>query len=122
MEKETFSEKGTDISVEQYENLLSIRLTDITKKDFIEGRWFVFAVTPEMTIYITDRNHEFLFEAYGVNLDTTLTDGYVELKANQEVEITLKPSTSQKIPQFRGSGKEFSNFKQAVENKIATLY
>ncbi len=121
MAKETISEKQEEISVEQYENLLTIRLTDITKKDFIEERWFAFSVTPEMTIYITDRDHEFLFGKYGVEPDATLTEGYVKILANGETEINLKIDTYQKTPQFKGSGSEFSNFKHAVENKITNF-
>jgi len=119
IEKESRIETRSEISVEQYESLLTIRLTDITKNDFIEGRWFAFSVTPEMTIYITDRNHEFLFGSYGVDLDTTLTEGYVKIEADGETDISLKPDTYQKISQWQSLGRELSNFKQAVENKIA---
>ncbi len=116
--KEAKFEKTNETSVEQYENLLTVRLTDIGKRDFIEGRWFAFSVTPEMTIYITDRNHEFLFESYGVYPDATLTEGYVKILANNENAINLKVDSYQITPQFRGSAQELSNFKQAVKNTI----
>lgn len=117
LNREKFEEKQ-ETSIKQYEDLLIVRLTDIGKRDFFEGRWFAFSVTPELTIYITDRNHEFLSDSYGVELDKTLTEGYVKILANNETTINFKLDSYQKNPQFRGSEQEFYNFKQAVKNTI----
>jgi len=123
-------------TIQFFEKLLSIDTTDIDLNDFKNKNHFVFAVTPEYKILLSKKSHEHLFEKYGVDLDRTLTEGYLNVYdkmdekdrdylrglfttyENDKVIITFKSSMYQLTPGFKGTPEELSNLKFAIRNKI----
>ena len=84
MEKELeFKEK--EISAEDYESLLNVRLADITSQDLKRDSWFTFSLAENYTLYITDKDHVSLSENHGINLNTTLTEGYFKINLDKKI-------------------------------------
>ena len=82
-------------TVSDFEGFLSVKLADdITKEDInrIGSRsdTFVFVVSPEFKIFISQTSHNRIFNVYGVDSDTTLVEGYIDMRRNQPASITLK--------------------------------
>lgn len=111
-----------EISIEQYEELLDVKLTDVTGNELREpGKFFVFAVTPNFTIFISKTSHYFLAEKHGVDLDSTLTEGNIIIHKDGTSEILLKNDRYQPIPGFRGTSRELHLFKQGVKSKLESF-
>ncbi|MFA6446380.1 MAG: hypothetical protein WCW14_04005, partial [Candidatus Paceibacterota bacterium] len=115
-------EKLTDVemSAENYEDLLIVKFPDLTLNELKDSdKTFLFSVTPEFNIYISNGTHDYMCERYGINPDTTLTEGYLRLlPPDKKNEIIFKTDRYQPVPGFRGSPNELHNLQIAVVNKI----
>jgi len=118
MEKMFYEYKEQKDLLEQYEDILQIIVVEMTEETMKNPGTYVFAVTPEFSIFICNKSHQFLAEKYGVRLDDTLTEGYIRVTEDKNIVITCKEAIYQPRPGFRGSDEEFSVLKTAVKNKI----
>ncbi len=122
----------TTQTVEFFEKVLNINTTDINMDEFKKNKSFVFGVTPEYNILLSNVSHNYLEEKYGLDLDRSLTEGYLivsdkdevsfkkfgGIKINKNTYIMFKADRYQPVPGFKGSPEEFSNLKTAIKNKI----
>lgn len=112
----TVPERPT-MSQEDYEKRLSLVLADISSQDLRTTGQFTFSVTPEPKIFITNKNHAFLADNFGVELDHTWVEGYLKLVAGKAPEIWYK-QPYQPVKSFPGTGDEELNLKNAVSKMI----
>jgi hypothetical protein len=114
--------KKPEITAEQYESLLSLKLVDMTRKDLLNAVEVMaqFIVTPEYEIQITDRGHDHFFYRYGVDPDRTLTEGNI-FKDDGKVKVSFK-SRYQPIPGFQGTENEMKALQVAAKDKIISLF
>jgi hypothetical protein len=100
-----------------YEQLLEIRLVDMDKEKKYNS--LKFAVTGNYVIFVTSRYHEHLMTDYGVDLESTLTEGDIKFTDKGKIEkISFKHPIYQKIPGFTGSPAELTKLQDAVEKLI----
>jgi hypothetical protein len=112
-------EPKQEMSVEQYENLLKVSLTDITLEELKLPHMSVFSVTPEYTIFISRTSHEFLDTNYGADLDETLTEGNIRIHKDGVSEITFKLDTYQQNRPLYWTEEELGKLKKAVMHKLS---
>ncbi len=107
-----------ETTIEQYESLLEVQLTDVTKEELLQpGEGGLFSVTPEFKILVSNQTHLFLAEKHGAHLDKTFTEGYIANK-DGNLEISFKSRIYQPNPGFKGTDEEFENLKVAVTHKL----
>ena len=112
-------ERGEQKSIEENEflNFLEVRVVEAQERHKKDG--WSFAVTENFRVYITSSTHERLSGAYGVDLDRTLTEGYLSFDETGRLkEVRFKPPFYQKQPAFGGDLKRIEQLKSAVRTKI----
>ncbi len=115
------NEPKIEMTPEQYEAFLDIKLTDVSEEDLKKPMNFVFSISPNFTIFISKTSHEFLMSKYGVNLDDTLTEGYMRT-GRGEPEVIFKTDIYQPKSTFNGSKKDLDSLKEGAKRKILSLF
>ena len=109
-----------ELSTKNFLELLEVVKPDLPRDRIMGGKFLTFAVGENYNIFITDKFHADLSEKYGVDLDTTLTEGnFRVIKGN--VDVLFKPAVYQPNPGFHGNGKELESLKDAVRVKLFEL-
>ncbi|MCX6730189.1 MAG: hypothetical protein NT058_01695 [Candidatus Portnoybacteria bacterium] len=122
MSKKESIEKPKTLSVEEWEKLLVVELTDVTKEDFALGpeaqsKFLKFIVLPSMRILIGRWSHSDMTCKEGVDLDETVTEGYIEIRTDNIV-FKFKLPMYQSRPKFEELDNNYLNFKEAVRQKV----
>ena len=112
----------SEMSAEEYEDLLKISLTDVGDDELNHPGTLLFSVTPGLTIFITKKSHGYLSDQYGVDLDKTFTEGYITINKDGISEIIFKTDEYQPARGFHGTNEEFNSLKLAVRRKIEKLF
>ena len=110
--------------IESYEDFLDVKLTDVSLDELKKPErtlCLTFIVTPEFKIYVSKKWHAFIARNYGINLDTTLMEGYFDTEKDGTCKILFKPDSYQKNPTFLGTDAEYVLLKNGVENKLKNL-
>jgi hypothetical protein len=110
--------EAPDKSPENYESLLEVKFANASFEDLKNEGTFTFAVTETFTIFITRGFHASLVDNYGVDLDRTLTEGYITSVPGMPPRVEFKPAIYQPIPGFKGTPQELSLLQAGVRNKI----
>ncbi|MBU1202699.1 hypothetical protein KKH39_01510 [Patescibacteria group bacterium] len=98
-----------------YKALLKLRKVDIDR----EQRTWVFSVTENFTIFITSKFHKGLSDNYGVDPDSTLTEGYIKFDEQGNIEkINFKNPVYQPAPAFKTNNIDLFKLQRAVEEMI----
>jgi hypothetical protein len=127
-EKESI-EKSKTLSVEEWKKLLTrVRLENLTKEDFnlseedlkstIPYRFFTFLVSPSMEIIINKQGHSDTVYKNGLQFGETVTEGNIEVRADNCIVFTFKSVIYQKPPKFEELDNNYLNFKEAVRQKV----
>jgi hypothetical protein len=110
-----------DKSPENYESLLEVTFANASLRDLKNEGTFTFAVTEAFTIFITRGFHASLVDNYGVDLDRTLTEGYITSVPGMPPRVEFKHAIYQSTPGFKGTPQELSLLQAGVKNKINNL-
>ncbi len=102
---------------ELYEDLVRVKVVDFSREKLKEKDIFVFSVTPDFTVYLSDRTHEFLAEKYGVDRDTALTEGYVDTR-EKPPKIQFKFHPFQPYPGFTVTKEDLLLLQEAIQKNI----
>lgn len=97
------------------------KLLAITRVDTIIGKELVlrFSVSENYTIFITSGSHENLLHSYGVDPETTLTEGYIFFDDAHEISrINFKTDNYQTNPAFKETPEKLALLKKAVEELL----
>ncbi len=121
MESNSKPKDTVEMSVENYESLLEIQFANASSRDLKAEGTFTFAVTETYSIFITRGFHASLVDNYGVDLDRTLTEGYITTAVGMPPRIEFKHPIYQPVPGFKGSSQELSLLQSGVRNKIYSL-
>ncbi|MFA5126953.1 MAG: hypothetical protein WC465_03075 [Patescibacteria group bacterium] len=98
-----------------YKALLELRKVDIDKTEYT----WVFSVTENFTIFVTSKIHQHLSDAYGVDPDNTLTEGYIKFDDQGNIKkIDFKNPVYQSVPSFKVNNIDLFKLQRAVEEII----
>jgi hypothetical protein len=127
MRKKESIEKSKILSVEDWERLMSVRLENLTREDFklseedlksvIPYRFFTFIISPSMEIIINKKGHSDTICKNGLEFDETITEGNVEVQA-ENIVFKFKLPMYQSRPRFAELDDNYLNFKEAVRRKV----
>lgn len=93
-----------------YKDFLRIRTVEIDHTHKHDCR---FSVSENFTVFVTSQMHEHLSNAYGVDPDRTLTEGYIIFNDDESIKrIIFKPAIYQPNPAFKGNPEELKNYKK----------
>lgn len=98
-----------------YERLLSVRKVDTDQTRNIPWK---LAVSENFTLYITGQTHAHLYEAYGVDPDMTLQEGYIYFDKQGNVKEVKFKLPYQPVPGFRGSESELLKLREAIRSLV----
>lgn len=123
MRKKESIEKPKTLLVEEWEKLLAVEFTDVTKEDFALGpeaksKFLKFIVLPSMRILIGRWSHSGMIYKEGVGLDETIIEGYIRTNKDDSTIINFKLPIHQAPPKFNELDDNYLNPKEAVRRKI----
>ncbi len=115
---EKLPKNKNEMSKDEFERLLTFRLFDVSQDDLKSlKKTFVFSVTPSYEICISGKSHESMSREYGVDLDKTLAEGYIEKWKKSGLNVDFK-ANYQPVKGFGGTEREEGAFHDAIRNKI----
>ena len=107
-----------EIMEQEFERLMDVMLTDVTKHELETAGKYVFSVTKSYAIFVSKTSHEYLAKNYGATLDNIIADGTIAVDAERNIDIEFRPEIYHKFASFEGNEDQKQLMKLAVKNKI----